>query len=86
MMDGNMTLAEARQAMLESEAMDPVLGMIKIYRSVRVRFVSLPDEVELPDDMLLSEFRDLCSRNEAKLVVDDKGGGLSVRAPEPELA
>lgn len=79
------TIAEAKRFILE-QSVEDVGGLVKLGRFLRVRFVysqnGLPD---VPDDMLMRDFRTLANRGKASIIIDDEGGGSSVRPRTPEL-
>lgn len=79
---GHLTLAEVRQLTLESGNLDTVLGLVRIDRTVRVRFLWARSGEEFDDSSRMSEFRQLASIGLARVVIDDGGGG--VRAVRPE--
>lgn len=79
-----MTLREARLHMLESPNMDPILGLVKINRRVRVRFIFRPDGTEFDDGTTVGEFKSYAVVGEAYIVIDDGEGGVSQPVdPEP---
>lgn len=86
MIPDSMSLREARQHMLENPALDDVLGMIQLGRTVRIRFLLTATGSELPDGELWGNFRLMTARGEAHISIDDRGGGLRQRTPEPEPA
>lgn len=84
MIPNDATLALARMLIADSEHMDPILGLIKIGRGARIMFCS-DIGVEYPENYPWGSFRDLCNLGLAKIVIDDRGGGLGAQAPQPEL-
>jgi hypothetical protein len=50
-----------------------------------VRFIREPEEVDLPWDMKLREFRELASRNLARVEISDGSGGQRAKPRFPEL-
>lgn len=75
-------LSEVRQLMLEHPAMDDTLGLVRLGRQVRVRFVWASNGKEFPDETQWGVFHKLNCIGAATIVIDDLGGGLRMGSPE----
>lgn len=82
MISGSTTLGEVRRSLLGLREIDPILGMVRLGRMLRIRFLWTHTGEELPDSAVMAEFRQLAALGLARLVIDDQGGGIPVRTPE----
>ena len=85
----DLTLAEARDAVMKSPKLQPLWKMAKSQEKIRIIFgwchKLTSEEVECPDTFTLAEWKNTPYDYEVYLAIDDKGGGTTVKSPEPEL-
>lgn len=88
---GDLTMGDVRTTTKSLEAVRMLQSVSSGEVRVYFRYKPSPGQLEsvadldVPDEMLLSVFRDLCRRDLARVVVDDGEGGIWVTPERPRV-